>query len=70
MSQPITIRVPAELSDWLITEAKRTGVSQGKIVRDQLMKAKTEAGGKSFMQLAGAIKGPKNLSQRNGFAKA
>lgn len=70
MSQPITVRVPAEISDWLASEAKRTGVSQGKIVRDQLAKAKAEAGGKPFMKLAGAIKGPKSLSQRKGFSKA
>jgi 2,3-bisphosphoglycerate-independent phosphoglycerate mutase len=48
----------------------KIGVSQGKIVRDQLMKAKTDAGGKPFMKLAGVIKGPKNLSQRKGFSKA
>lgn len=70
MSQPITIRVPDELSDWLVAEARRAGVSQGKIVRDQLMKAKAEAGGMPFMKLAGAIKGAKNLSQRKGFSKA
>lgn len=70
MSQPITIRVPDELSDWLVAEARRTGVSQGKIVRDQLVRAKAESGGKPFMKLAGAVKGPKNLSQRKGFAKS
>ncbi len=70
MSQPITIRMPAELADWLVSEAKRTGVSQGKIIRDRLEKAKADAGGKPFMKLAGTIKGPKNLSQRKGFSKA
>ena len=70
MSNPLTIRIPSELSDWLANEAKRAGVSPGKLVRDQLAKAKAEAGGKPFMQLAGRIKGPKNLSQRKGYAKA
>jgi hypothetical protein len=70
MSQPITIRVPAELSEWLASEAKRTGVSPGKLVRDHLAKAKAEAVGKPFMHLAGRIKGPKNLSERKGYAKA
>lgn len=70
MSQPITIRVPTEISEWLAAEAARSGVSQGKIVRDQLAKAKAESGGKPFMKLAGTIKGPKNLSQRKGFTTA
>lgn len=62
--------MPDELADWLVSEAKRTGVSQGKIIRDRLEKAKADAGGKPFMNLAGSIKGPKNLSQRKGFSKA
>ena len=70
MSNPITIRVPDELAAWLATEAARTGVSQGKIIRDQLEKARAEHGGKAFMRLAGTVKGPANLSQRKGFSKA
>lgn len=68
MSNPITVRLPDELSSWLASEAARTGVSQGKIVRDQLEKAKAGSGGKTFMRLAGTVKGPRNLSQRKGFA--
>ncbi len=70
MSNPITIRIPEELSSWLADEAARTGVSQGKIVRDQLEKAKAGSGGKPFMRLAGSVKGPRNLSQRKGFSKS
>ncbi len=70
MSQPLTIRIPAALSTWIASEAKRAGVSPGKIVRDQLAKAKAEKSSKPFMQLAGRIKGPKNLSQRKGYSKA
>ena len=68
MSNPITVRLPEELSSWLADEAARTGVSQGKIVRDQLEKAKAGSGGTTFMRLAGTVKGPRNLSQRKGFA--
>jgi hypothetical protein len=70
MNQAITIQVPAELSEWLDTEAKRSGVSQGKFVRDQLLKARSETHSKKFMKLAGTVNGPKNLSQRKGFSNA
>jgi len=69
MRKTITIRVPDELADWLITTAEQTGVPQGRIVRDQLEKAR-RAQKPSFFRLAGAVDGPADLSKRKGFSRA
>jgi SOS-response transcriptional repressor LexA len=68
MSQAITVRLTKELSDWLEETAAKTGVSQGKLVRDQLERAKAAASSQAFMRLAGALKGPRDLSERKGFS--
>ena len=68
MSHTITVRLPKDLSEWLEMTAKKTGVPQGKIIRDQVERARASEG-KSFMRLAGAIQGPRDLSQRKGFSK-
>ena len=70
MSHTVAIRVSKELAAWLEDTAAKTGVSQGKIVRDQLEKAKAMAGTQKFMRLAGSVKGPKGLSSRKGFSRA
>ena len=70
MSQTITIRLNRELADWLEKTAARTGVSQGQLVREQLEKAKGAGAGRAFLRLAGAIRGPKDLSKRKGFSRA
>ncbi len=67
MSRTITIRVPKDLAEWLEETSKKTGLSQGQIIRDQLERSKAGASGKSFMRLAGAVRGPKDLSLRKGF---
>jgi len=70
MSQTITIRLNKELADWLADTAKRAGVPQGKLVRDQLEKAKASTGSRPYMRWAGCVKnGPKDLSMRKGFSK-
>jgi hypothetical protein len=68
MSHTITIRLDKELSGWLEETAKRTGVAQGQIVREQLEKAKAASGNRPFMRLAGSVHGPKALSRRKGFS--
>ena len=68
MGHTITVRLDRELSAWLEAEAARTGLSQGKIVRDQLERARA-GGGQPFMRLAGSIRGPKGLSTRKGFSR-
>jgi hypothetical protein len=68
MSHTLTIRLTKELAEWLEAMAARTGQSQGKIVRDQLERARQTERGGSFMRLAGVVRGPKNLSRRKGFS--
>lgn len=68
MGHTITIRLDKDLAEWLEETSARTGLSQGKIVRDQLERARARGGGKDFMRLAGKIRGPRNLSRRKGFA--
>lgn len=67
MGHTITVRLTPELAAWLEEQAATTGVSQGKIVRDQLERAKGGAQ-RPFMRLAGSVKGPKGLSARRGFS--
>lgn len=69
MGHTLTIRVTKDLADWLEETAKRTGVSQGKIVRDQLEKARSGRSGQSFLRLAGCVDGARDLSTRKGFSK-
>jgi len=69
MGHTITVRLDSELAQWLEDEARKTGVSQGQVVREQLEKAR--AGSKKrFMRLAGIVKNaPRDLSSRKGFAR-
>ncbi|HEV2210164.1 MAG TPA: hypothetical protein VG167_15400 [Verrucomicrobiae bacterium] len=68
MSHTITIRLNKELATWLEQAAASTGISQGQLVRDQLEKAKSAASAQSFLRLAGALRGPKDLSRRKGYS--
>jgi hypothetical protein len=70
MSHTITVRPSKELAAWLERAAAETGVSQGKLVRDQLEKARASNPRRSFMRLAGAVRGPKELSARRGFSRS
>jgi len=70
MGHTITVRLNDELAEWLEREARRTGVSQGRIVRDQLERAKASASAQSFMRLAGVVRGgPRDVSTRQGFSR-
>jgi hypothetical protein len=69
MGNTITVRLPEELAAWLAETARRTGVPAGRIIREQLERAKAEAGSQRFLRLAGKIIGPGNLSSRKGFAR-
>ena len=70
MRQTITVRLSNDLAAWLESTATKSGVSQGKLVRDQLEKARTSNGAQAFMRWAGAVRGPKNLSKRKGFSRS
>jgi hypothetical protein len=69
MSHTLTVRLTEELAAWLEQTAAKTGVSQGKLVRDQLERVRAAASSQAFMRLAGAVRGPRNLSERKGFTR-
>jgi len=69
MSDTITIRLTEELADWLRSTARKSGVPVGRLVREQLERAKRETGTKSFMRFSGSIDGPPDLSSRKGFSR-
>jgi predicted DNA-binding protein len=69
MSNTFTVRLPPELAAWLAETAEKTGLPAGRIVRQQLERARAEEGNQRFMRHAGKITGPKDLSQRRGFSR-
>jgi hypothetical protein len=69
MSDTVTIRLTEELAAWLKSTARKTGVPVGRLIREQLERAKQETGNKPFLRHAGSISGPADLSSRKGFAK-
>jgi hypothetical protein len=69
MSHTITVRLTDELAEWLQETVKRTGVPAGRIIRDQLERAKSDAGSQPFLRLAGKLSGPPDLSTRRGYSR-
>jgi Ribbon-helix-helix domain len=69
MGNTLTIRLPEELLEWLRDTSRRTGVPVGRLVRDQLENAKSNAGQQRFMRHAGTFSGPKDLSSRKGYSR-
>lgn len=71
MSNTITVRLPQDLADWLRSVARRRGVSQSQVVKDQLEKARGSQPERSFMRVAGAIRDLRSdLSQRKGYSRS
>ena len=68
MSNTITVRLPEDLAEWLELHARKTGLPKGRIVREELEKARTSAK-RPFLRWAGAIAGPSGLSMRKGFSR-
>ena len=68
MSNTITVRVPEDLAEWLDEAARRMGVSKGRIVREELEKARRSPR-RPFLRLAGTVAGPADLSSRKGFSR-
>jgi len=69
MSNTITIRLSEELATWLKSTSRKTGVPVGRLVREELERAKRENGNKPFMRHCGSIDGPPDLSSRKGFSR-
>ena len=70
VSQTITIRLTPELAEWLQETARQTGLPAGRIIRQQLERAKSESGSQRFLRHAGKISGAPDLSSRKGFARS
>jgi predicted DNA-binding protein len=70
MGHTTTVRLTHDLAEWLEELSARTGMSRGQIIRDQLEKARANARDRSFMKLAGAVKGARDLSTRRGFSRS
>jgi hypothetical protein len=70
MRHTVSVRLTAELAAWLESTAVQSGISQGKLIRDQLEKAMASGEAQGFLRLAGAISGPKDLSPRKGFSRS
>ncbi len=69
MGHTLTIRLRDDLADWLKKTSKRTGMSQGQILRAQLEESRRKGGrGMLFMRLAGFVRLEKDLSSRKGFS--
>jgi hypothetical protein len=69
MGNTITVRLPEELAEWLKVTARKTGLPVGRLVREELERAKREHGDKPFMRFSGVISGPPDLSSRRGFSR-
>jgi len=69
MSHTVTVRLDKELADWLERESKKTGESQGKIIRDQLTRVRSAAASQAFMKHAGSVRLDPRLSTRKGFSR-
>ena len=70
MSHTISIRLTPELAEWLQEKSRRTGLPAGRIIRQQLERARSEGGNQRFLRHAGKISGPPDLSSRKGFARS
>jgi hypothetical protein len=70
MGHTISVRLSEELAAWLEATAARSGVSQGKLIRDQLEKARASGEAQGFLRLAGAVDGSEDLSRRKGFSRS
>jgi predicted transcriptional regulator len=68
MGNTITVRIPDDLARWLDETARKSGVPKGRIIREELEKAR-KSESQPFLRLAGAVSGPANLSSRKGFSR-
>ena len=69
MSHTLTIRLQDDLAEWVERTAKAMGVSQGRLIRDQLERARREdVGARPYLRLAGSVRLDPDLSTRKGFS--
>jgi predicted transcriptional regulator len=68
MSNTLTVRLRPAVARRLEERARASGRSRGSLVNEALERALTPEK-RAFMQLAGSVEGPKDLSQRKGFSR-
>lgn len=68
MGNTLTVRLPEDLARWLDETARKTGMSRGRVIRNELERARSSSK-RSFLRLAGAFEGPPDLSTRKGFSR-
>jgi len=70
MSNTITVRLKPDLAQWLEETARISGAPKGRIIREHLEAAR-EKSRKSpdFSQIIGCVEGPRDLSERKGYAR-
>jgi len=69
MEDTITIRITSDLSAWLKSTARKTGIPVSRLVREHLERAKRETREKPFLRYVGIMSGPPDLSSRKGYSK-
>ncbi|PYV16208.1 MAG: hypothetical protein DMG21_12490 [Acidobacteria bacterium] len=69
MRNALTIRLPRQLAAWLEETSRKTGLPAGRIVREQLERARKLTSKPRVLSLAGRISGSRRLSSRKGFAE-
>ncbi len=67
MSRTLTVRLTPAQAAWLEATSRKTGLPQGKLVREQIDRAR-QASKQGFLRLVGATAGPRDLSMRKGFS--
>ena len=71
MSHTLTVRLQDDLAEWLELTAREMGVSQGRLIRDQLERARREdTETRRYLRLAGSVRLAPDLSTRKGFARS
>jgi hypothetical protein len=68
MRNTISVRLPEDLAEWLVRTSVKAGVPKGRIIREQLERARA-SDAKPFMRLAGVVSGAPDLSSRKGFSR-
>jgi hypothetical protein len=66
----VTIRLTKDLASWLDQASKQSGIPKGRIVREQLERARNSGKSPSYMRLAGTVRGARDLSARKGFSRS
>jgi hypothetical protein len=61
--------MPDDLARWLAETSRKTGIPVGRLIREQLEKARKEENEPAFMRYAGTVEGPRDLSAKKGFSR-